>query len=883
MALDTQHYIYSIDTSCFYTREEQAIHENMNQLYTLRKGVDIEIEKIEMEVIKSYKKEKGNYNEEKEERIKTLKGIKTVYNKMINNLKDSLCNQFEITKKDNVQRELIKETINDRKIVSVFSSSLTRALKCGKGEVNKDIMVVQAYFFQVLEDLIKNGFTYNGEKYICFTASAGQIRLKKTVFIKESIWNDIEKTITCGLTLDRINEKGGMNVNKYLAYLALCNSATEIWDGFDIRKSIVVDDFETMVEAWVDYIDDKDYSVKREFKSIPIPHMDGCGIKTSGKNKMVRLPYVKGLMGVIDYIKLCKEWGIKPIVKDIYGKEYNIIDDDIQFIFTKSQFKMWKYFDSWQEYQDNFEKYGCEACYCNEEEEDIPDAKINYQMLQTLFDMKQDEINKLCEKTNEEIRQLGKDKDVMLRVLGVGGNNLNHMQKALSIYPELLNDPYNKEIMKDTKASLIKQGRAGKLKINGKFTFILPDLYAFCEWLFKGIESPKGLLQDEEVYCNLYPNAPKLDCLRSPHLYVEHPVRKNVACDKKRVKVISKWFTTKALYTSIHDVISKILQFDVDGDKALVVEEPVIIDVVERENEEYDIVPLYYNMSKAPAQLIDRNAIYEGLISAYKSGNIGLYSNNISKIYNSSDMVSGNKEKRKKALHTIKLLCMENNFVIDSAKTLYVPIRPQWAKEQITEYTNHKLPHYFVYAKDKDEKQVEMGNQSVMDRICKTIITPRMNFLDLGMQKPDYRLLMSDFKFKSGNRQQEIVDMYDEINLKSRFYFIDKEFDIKELNNTLYLYKAIREEFIKKYENLDIVVNTLVETLYEKRKSSTKKLLWDCFGDILVENLINNIPKYTTTCEKCGVRIVKSGKVKKYCDKCAKEIDREKAKIRKKK
>ena len=893
MALEIQHYIYSLDTSCFYTQEEKAIHDRMTQLYILRGQVTNLIEKHEMDIVKELKKARKSckknetpcyhFDKDKIDEIESLKKIKSTYNKMIGNLKLELCNEFDRTKKKGIIRVLSDESFSTKKVVSIFSSSLTRAMGLKRNELTKDIMVVQAYFFQVLEDIIKQGFIYNGEEYTCFTASAGQIRLKKTVFIKKSVLDNIENRITCGLTIDKINEKGGMNVNKYLAYLALCNSATDIWSGFNIRKAIVVDDFETMVEAHVDVIDDKDYSISREHKAIPIPHMDGCGIKLYGKTSMVRLPYIKGLLGKFDYIKFIKEKGCSPIVTDIYGKQYDIIKDDIQYIFTKSQFKMWKYYDSWEEYQNNFEVFGCEACICNEEELDIPDAKINYQMLQTLFDMKTGEIEKICEKSMSEINELGRNKDVMLDVLGVNGSNKNYMQQALSIYPELLNDPYNREIMKDTKASLVKNAKAGKLKVNGKFTFILPDLYAFCEWLFLGIETPQGLLQDGEVYCNLYKDKEKLDCLRSPHLFIEHAVRNNVANNKERYDQLKDWFCTKSLYTSTHDVISRILQFDVDGDKSLVLADETIIGVAEREIKEYDIVPLYYNMSKAPAMLIDKNTIYDGLISAYKSGNIGLYSNNISIILNSSDMVSNNKERRMKALNTIKLLCMENNFVIDSAKTLYVPTRPNKEKELITSYTNHKLPYFFVYAKDKLEKQVEPQNNSAMNKIGNAIKDTRMYFADLGLQKPDYRLLMSDFKFKSNRNQQAIIDMYDEINAKSRFYFIDKEFEIKELNNKIYLYDCIRKEFEDKYENLDLIVNTLVETLYEKRKSSTKKLLWDCFGDIIVRNLENNIPKYTTTCEKCGVRIVKSGKVTKYCDKCAKEIKKEQDRTRKRK
>ena len=51
--------------------------------------------------------------------------------------------------------------------------------------------------------------------------------------MKESVWNRIEKTVMCGLTIDKINQKGGSNVNKYLAYMALSNSATDEWDAFD--------------------------------------------------------------------------------------------------------------------------------------------------------------------------------------------------------------------------------------------------------------------------------------------------------------------------------------------------------------------------------------------------------------------------------------------------------------------------------------------------------------------------------------------------------------------------------------------------------------------------------------------------------------------------
>ncbi len=117
----------------------------------------------------------------------------------------------------------------------------------------------------------------------------------------------------CGLTIDDLNKskEQGCNINKFLAYLALCNSATDVWEGFDIDKSIVVEDFETLVEGTVDYIDNKTFEVTRKSMKVPIPHSDGCGMmlpSVSRKSFMARLPWVKGLMTPANYIKFCDEF-----------------------------------------------------------------------------------------------------------------------------------------------------------------------------------------------------------------------------------------------------------------------------------------------------------------------------------------------------------------------------------------------------------------------------------------------------------------------------------------------------------------------------------------------------------------------------------------------
>ena len=133
----------------------------------------------------------------------------------------------------------------------------------------------------------------------------------------------------------------------------------------------------------------------------------------------------------------------------------------------------------------------------------------------------------------------------------------------------------------------------------------------------------------------------------------------------ERQKKLREWFVTDAVYTSCKDLISKILQFDVDGDKSLVVADKTLIEVAERNLEKFDIVPLYYNMKKAEPRPLNNAAIYDGLHAAFVGGNIGIYSNNISKIWNSEVFVNGTHEEQCDAIDVIRLLCMENNFVID--------------------------------------------------------------------------------------------------------------------------------------------------------------------------------------------------------------------------
>lgn len=843
MALNKQVYLYGVDTSYFYNKKERKIHEKMQQmqfhLNRLKNG-RLMSDIPEHELI----------------RIKEVKEFIKKYKSKLDN---------KLTSNKN-QRKFYEPYLRKSDIISVFESTLTRTMECEIGELTNNILIVQVYYYQVMESLIKNGFTWNGDEYVPYTASAGQIRLKKFVMIKKSVYEKIENSLTCGLYVDKINSMGGTNTNKYLAYLALNNSATELWSNFDIDKSIVVDDFETNVKGIVDYIDYETYEItKNKPMEIPIPHTDGAGIylpKLSKRNMMVRLPWIKGLLISTPYDRFLSENNANPIVVDVYGKEWNVIEDDIQVIFTKSQFKMWKYYSSWEEYKDNYKKYKCQAGYCNEEVEDSKFARVSYQFLQSLTDITDKELHSIASKTINNINNIGSNKRVMMRVLGATKNNpnKNYFQKCLELYPEMLRDVYSKEVLKDVKKSLVKEAKSGKLFMDSKYSFICPDVYAFMQRLFLNDENPSGLLNDGEVSCSLYKKVEKLDILRSPSLYREHAVRKNVINDETK-----KWFTTSGLYVSSHDLISKLLMFDVDGDAGLIVADRTFVDVAERNMN--GIVPLHYEMKKAVLSEMNSETLYNGLRMAYSNNAIGLYSNSITKVWNSDEP----------NLDVIKLLCLESNYSIDSAKTLFFIERPENVDNLISRYTKAKTPHFFIYAKDKTERNVEPINEStIMGRLERLIPNESLKFDKHGLGRFDYTMLMRN---KGQIIIDEIVEKFIPLNQSIGHNSRKKKDNDDESDHMDFLYQDLRNKMFSIGYEEHIVVDVLIAYLFGK-KTKYKNTLWSSFGDIVYDNLVANIDKSklkdTISCDVCGIRVKPESNKTLYCDKCQKIADIEK-------
>ena len=100
-----------------------------------------------------------------------------------------------------------------------------------------------------------------------------------------------------------------------------------------------------------------------------------------------------------------------------------------------------------------------------------------------------------------------------------------------------------------------------------------------------------------------------------------------------------------------------------DGDILLMIYSKKFIEIAERNMQ--DIVPLYYNMKKAGSVIITKQSLYDGLINAFNHSNIGMYSNDISKIWNDDVFVNGTEQEKKDAIKCVNCLTAQNNYFID--------------------------------------------------------------------------------------------------------------------------------------------------------------------------------------------------------------------------
>ena len=193
---------------------------------------------------------------------------------------------------------------------------------------------------------------------------------------------------------------------------------------------------------------------------------------------------------------------------------------------------------------------------------------------------------------------------------------------------------------------------------------------------------------------------------------------------------------------------------------------------------------------------------------------------------------------------------------------MYKPKRPDSIDKIIKKYTKSKLPHFFVYAKDKTDKQVEEKNNSVVNQLDDIIKDRRLKFALKDFGKINYKYLMNNPDIEIN---EELIKEYKKLNHQYHYKINMKSCHDKQF---MYIASNMRSRLNRfGYSEMDIA-DMLIKYLYGLYNSRSKEALWFCYGDYIYNNLVKNIGNKTSICYKCGCRFKPKYHAEKYCKEC---------------
>lgn len=459
---------------------------------------------------------------------------------------------------DNIVLHKIRDYHNDHRThLEIFDhiQNLRKTLKMCKrgGKINearivnqqitdvlfvKDLINVEVIKKKEYRELVREGFKVNGIHYVRFLCGAGQMRRNTITFINKELYDYMYKSLMCGLDT-KVTE---INLAKLSAYFALAFSSV-LWVRTP-RVCVVEDYFTTIPKQVVDYIHkdaEGNAHIEERMLDVTLNSADGQGLidpqfsilwsedmalDYTPSSFVIRSVFIKGNLVPFDFKEYAKRNGIS-VIKDKWGKEYDI--NDIDVIITESQFKMHKFYDSWQEYLDEYDKHNIRwgvSRYNRKHDDEY--VLANYQYIQCLK-IDKDDIHELVEPTIEWLHKicsgdmlytllyaLGcKDEDVTYQ--GLYGTAQANFSKAIVKNVDFLQDGFVQSKIYKSIANAINAAKIGKVWIRGNYQFAISDPIPQCQ---QALGLPiGGEIPANHIYAHFWNERGvegKIDICRSP-------------------------------------------------------------------------------------------------------------------------------------------------------------------------------------------------------------------------------------------------------------------------------------------------------------------------------------------------------------------------------
>lgn len=467
----------------------------------------------------------------------------------------------------------VEKLYSEREIVFKMPHTKENVKRLSKiqNQIN-NILFVPEYVTVVIDHhshydyIFHNGVFINGKQYKRFSCSAGQARKSNVILLDTEILEDVRTILN-----NNRNIQKAFSPSKFNAYFGLYGSATKL---VSEPKFIVVKDFENSHKVNVNYVTETSWSEddKIEQKEIELKfnRTDGMGLisprlseqwaKELGLDYIpsqwcVRQSFIKGMLCTFPIHQFCEEinngnYIVDTIYTDASGNPIKADLRNYDVILSESQFKLWDSYSSIDDYINAYHKnhlYWGVTQYTPKSPNNI--LKLNYQFIQTL-NLDDSDVKELCSDFIKWIKGVSFDNYayMLLFLTGVGMTRESAFEfmrssntywiKALMVCPDLINDRFIREKIKDLIRVKMKNACLGEIFINGNFQVLVSDPYGFMQHVC-GM-AVTGLLQEGESYSNYWNELgiKEVDSMRSPLTYRSEHIKLKLRKDE----LTEKWY-----------------------------------------------------------------------------------------------------------------------------------------------------------------------------------------------------------------------------------------------------------------------------------------------------------------------------------------------------
>ena len=761
-----------------------------------------------------------------------------------------------------------------------------------------------------IKKLISEGFNYNDIHYVRFGKSSSQGKAGITVFVDESIYNELFLMTQLDIKIDKCV------VSKYENQRCLQFSTCTLVDD-KLPNIVIVDEYTKIlkdqniryvVEKQKFYLDKETAEIKsyncREIEEglhdIQLSPFDGSGCHTHELSEkiskaleldytaigaQIRLPFMKGYSVEFPFKDYYKSIGITEI-KDVFGKTHKV--DDIDCIWNVSMWKGYKIFknkygnDGWIKYIETLNKYKFKlgiSKYSHHIKNLNLKTRMNFQYLQCLdlwnpkyvqwyknrnqekYDImnfnNDGKIVKLAKYSTDLCEKIIKgDKFYTYKFLGVDDTNdydsNGKYAEAIMINDTMLKDPAIKQYIYHKLKKRINQMKYGKIYASGLYNTCVGDMVGYLEYAANPQKNPIGCLKAQEFYCKTVPQGNILS-FRSPLVC---PSEVN---DVKNVdnEITKKWFkhfeNQDVVMLNMYDLsMPRQGGMDTDGDAVYLNFDSILYDSKIHKTMIIDVDDKVTTGEKE----YNSESILEYEMNS-RDNRIGEITNVATSILNKH---TDNEKYQKLYSDNISLLRIFQGKEIDFLKT-----GMRWQMNKHLRNYLKQLPFFLLYSYPKKLKsyyKIKNHNKNVVDQKDKLALNAYHSPSPMN-ELADY---ICTWERRNIQWDKSVIDTSciilnnslelnnKDIIKKIKHIINDFAIEWKEYckkqdsdNSTLnFIIQHYKNELSKIVNDPILLANYVIKVSYSNN-STNKTLAWSGYGDTIISNLKMNTPKQKNT------------------------------------